>query len=73
MRRIVPRRILPQRVFRSPATTSAALKLATGPMRSRTNSMASRAEAAQISAVTRQIGIHPVTAALRGETAELTS
>src|SRR5665213_997502 len=41
MARIVPRKILPERVFGRRSTTSAALKLATGPMRSRTSATAS--------------------------------
>src|SRR5207248_10154595 len=42
IRRIVPRRILPDRVFGNLFTTAAVLKNATGPMRSRTRSTSSR-------------------------------
>jgi hypothetical protein len=46
MRRKVPRSTLPERVFGSRGTTSACLKAATGPMRSRTSATSSASTSA---------------------------
>ena len=48
MSRIVARRILPERVFGSRATTRASRKQATGPMRSRTSATSSSRSSAGI-------------------------